>query len=248
MKQLSIWAHIHPWKARLVMIISWILLGLLAYLAGTGLKNSGIQLPESLPVVLIVLFLLPVLFYPFRRMKKRIGGILFYRWQKSCDFLLAISSFGLIFYAAHQPGSLFRNGSFLYAATTAPVSLPKDSSAKVYLSIKTFSQKMYGEDGKLLKWKERKKMLKEQVKALKKSDLTKSEKTILIILSALVAAGLLLLVTGLACSLSCNGSGGAAVLVGIGGIGLTVFLLIFVIRKINGRKKMKNKEEVPSTE
>jgi hypothetical protein len=55
-------------------------------------------------------------------------------------------------------------------------------------------------------------------------------------LSVAVALGLLYLIAALACNLSCAGSDIAAVIVGVGGAGLVIFLLIVVIRKILGRK------------
>ena len=106
---------------------------------------------------------------------------------------------------------------------------------------------MKDENGKMLKWKERKKMLKEQVKEIKKANnLSNGEKALLVILSVLVAAGLLYLVAALSCSLSCSGSDAAAVLVGVGGIALVIFLLIIAFRAIYGRKKKKKKVAEPS--
>ena len=55
----------------------------------------------------------------------------------------------------------------------------------------------------------------------------------------IVAVGLLSLVASIACSLSCNGLDAAAVLVGIGGTALVVWLLMFVIRRIDGKKRKK---------
>jgi hypothetical protein len=58
-------------------------------------------------------------------------------------------------------------------------------------------------------------------------------------LSVVVAIGLIYLVAALACSLSCNGSDAAALIVGIGGAALVAFLLIIAIRAITGKKKKK---------
>ncbi|HRF20009.1 MAG TPA: hypothetical protein PK977_17655, partial [Chitinophagaceae bacterium] len=62
--------------------------------------------------------------------------------------------------------------------------LPKDSSAKTYKSIREFSASIKDKEGKLLKWKERKKLLKEQVRSIKKADnLSKGDKAGLIVLA-----------------------------------------------------------------
>lgn len=97
-------------------------------------------------------------------------------------------------------------------------------------------------NGKQLSWKERKKLLKAQVRAIKKADdLSNGAKVALIFLSALVALGLLFLVAALACDLSCSGSGAAAVLVGLAGTALIALLLVVVIRAILGKKRKKPK-------
>ncbi len=249
MKHLSIWAHRHHWPARFLMTTVWITLFFLAIISGASLMKQNILLSPAVFSTLVVVFLLVVLFYPFRQQRKTIKASLYYRWQKSCDFLLAFCSFGMVLFAANQPGILFQQNGSLYAATTSPVSLPKDSSAKKFLPIKEFSKKMYDADGKLLKWKEQKNMLKQQVKAIKSSPgMSKAGKTMLTILAVLAALGLLLLVTALACNLACNGSGAAAVLVGAAGAGLVVFLLVLTIRAIYGKKKRKKiNEEIKQT-
>jgi hypothetical protein len=133
--------------------------------------------------------------------------------------------------------------STLGAVIPANSTLPDDSTVKTYKSFTAFSESLKDETGKSLKWKEKKKLLKEQVKGIQKAaDLSPEGKIALIILSVLVALGLILLVAALACSLSCGGSSGAAILVGLGGTGLVILLLTLAIKGINGKKK---KEEKP---
>lgn len=243
MKQLSVWARNHKWKARIVMVIAWLILTALAIIIGTTLVGLNIELPSTVLLITVALFLAAIFYYPSRSQKSFYGADLFYKKQKSCDLLLAVCSFCMILYATNKPGTLFQRYGNLYAATIFEPSVLKDSTSKTYRSIKDFSASMKNEDGKMLKWKERKKLLKQQVKAIKRSgDMTRGEKTLLTVLSVLVALGLLLLVATLACNLSCNGSGAAAVIVGIGGAGLVVFLLVLALRGIQGKKK-KRKEQ-----
>ena len=244
MRRLSVWARCHRRQARFLMIIAWITLIMLTIFFGNSLNKRHIQLSTGVFTGSTVIFLLAVLLYTFRPQRNRINASLFYRWPKSCDFLLALSSFGLMLYAANQPGTLFQRYGSLYAAVVSPVSMPKDSSAKKYLPVKEFSEKMYTADGKMLKWKERKKLLKQQIKAIRQaSEPSKADKTLLIILSVLAALGLLLLVTSLACNLSCNWHNAAAVLVGAAGTGLVIFLFILAIRAINGKNKKKKLQQ-----
>ena len=97
---------------------------------------------------------------------------------------------------------------------------------------------MKDENGKMLKWKERKKLLKEQIRGIKKTnELSKGEKVALTILAVLAALGLLFLVASLACNLSCSGSDAAAVIVGLGGGALVIVLLVVAIRAIYNKKR-----------
>jgi hypothetical protein len=101
---------------------------------------------------------------------------------------------------------------------------------------------MKDETGKPLKWKEKKKLLKEQIRAIKKDkDVSNAGKVALIILSVAVALGLLYLIAVLACDLSCSGSEGAATVLMIGGAGLVVFLFILALGAILGKKKRQKK-------
>lgn len=238
MKQLSHWARINQWKARIIITIAWILLTILAIFIGVTLTKMDIGLTDHFLVPICISFFCAVLFYPFRWQKKQTGPRSFYRRQKGCDLLLAISSFGMILYAGNRPGELFRHYGNLHATEILPSSQPADSQAISYKSIKDFSASMKDKDGKMLKWKERKKLLKQQVRAIKKAPGTSQvEKAMLVFLACLAAIGLLYLVAALACSLSCNGSEVAAFFVGIGGTALVIFLLILLIRGIYGKKK-----------
>lgn len=150
--------------------------------------------------------------------------------------MLVASTFCMVVYFGNQPDKIFRSSTPLSAA--APSSFPKDSTIKSYKTIETFRASMKDETGKTLKWKEKKKLLKEQIRAIKKdTEMSKGAKVALIVLSVLVAIGLFYLVAALACNLSCGGSEGAASLVLIGGSALIIFFLIIAIRAIVGRKK-----------
>lgn len=83
--------------------------------------------------------------------------------------------------------------------------------------------------------KELRKLIKELRTEMKKAKATTGQVigTILVVLGAI---GLLLLVAGLACSLSCNGSGALALLVGIGGTVGVIMLMIWAMKKINRKK------------
>ena len=166
--------------------------------------------------------------------------------QKTCDILLAGSTYLMIVYLDNHKEILFRYTLPFNRAMASNIILPKDSTVKTYKSIAAFSASMKDANGNYLKWKERKKLLKEQVRAIKNSkDPSNGGKAVLIILSVLVALLLIGLIASLACSIACGGSDALAVIVVLGGTALVIWLLIRVIRNIN-RKKIKEPEKAPS--
>ena len=238
MRNISVWAKTHQWPARIIIILSFLLLTVTGIITGLLLKDITVTVPAFALIALIITYGLAGIFYPKKTEKRRFSTTGFYRRQKTGDFLLAASTFGMIVCISNNSNPAATYFPFLQAATNAKSTLPGDSTVKNYKSFLNFSASMKNEEGKMLKWKERKKMLKEQVKGIKRStDLSKGEKTALIILSVLVALGLIYLVTALACNLSCNGAEGAAILVGIGGTAVVIFLLVLAIRGITGKKK-----------
>ena len=244
MKKISIWAKDHKWSARFLIIASFIVLNALAILTGVLLSSIGISVPLTVMLLFAGAYCAAFIVYPSRSLRrKKLTAAKFYVRQKSCDLILAGSTFFMIVYMANHPDRLFQYGPAINAAVASNSSLPGDSTVKTYKSIAAFTASMKDEKGNLLKWKERKKLLKEQVKAIKNADEpSKGGKIALIILSVLVAIGLISLIAALACSLSCGGSDVAAVIVGLGGTALVIWLLINMIRNINGKKKKKIKE------
>lgn len=239
MRKLSSWANHHKTQARIIIILSFVLLTGLGIATGVLLKDVGVSISSIAILVTIVAYIIGVIAYPSKTLKgKKLNASVFYLRQKSCDLLLAASTFCMIVCLSNQPEKVFNYSTPLNAAIPASILFPKDSTLKTYKTIEAFKASLKDETGKSLKWKEKKKLLKEQIRGIKKSDeMSKGAKLALIILSVAVASGLFYLVMVLACNLSCNGSEGAAALVAIGGVGLVVFLLLIAIRAIVGRKK-----------
>lgn len=247
MKKLSFWARNHKIAARFIIVVSQILLAATGIFTGILLKSLGFSFSSITLIVLIIAFAICFIFYPVKN--KRSKSLSFYIKQKSFHLALATVSFLLVVFAGNRPNTLLLANSDVSA--TVPVKPPADSASHKYKSIKDFSASMKDGNGKTLKWKERKKLLKAQVKAIRKSsDLSKGEKTTLVILSVLVAIGLLFLVAAISCNLSCSGYDGAAALVGLGGGVLVILLLIVAIRAIykkERKKRLKKAEEQKKT-
>jgi len=245
MKKISFWAKDHKWASRILIIVSIALLNVIGIITGILLNNLNVVIPVFIFYLILIIYLASFIVYPAKANKRRTSFKTFYGWQKTCDFILSASAFVMIICITNGSPAIkiFKN---LYAAT--PVSVPSDSATKSYKSIKEFSASLKDASGKSLPWKEKKKLLKEQVRGIKKAnDMSQGGKIALIILSALVATALLTLIAAAACDLSCSGSDAAALIVGVGGTALIVFLLIIAIRAITGKKKRKtDKQSLPT--
>jgi len=236
MKQLSFWAKTHKHTARLLIIFCYVLLNLLGWQVGQLLNQSDVLLSEPLLAVLVILYLLGIALYPAKQLREKWGLNKYYYRQKTVDFLLISSTFGMIVYVVNHTGPVTFVDN-VYSAVSNKTSPPEDSMRK-YKSIMEFAAAMKDKNGMLLKWNVRKKILKQQLHDIKKApELSGTGRTFLTILFLLLAVGLELGVLSLSCSLSCSGSEGAALIVGIGGTALVIFLAAISIRALQKQKQ-----------
>lgn len=242
MLKISTWAIHHKWPARLLIAAGSILLNSIGFITGLLFRDIHLIFSPAIAVASLLIAVPALIFYPGKRLKQRMINpalfhIVYYARQKTCDFILLFSSFCMIAYLSNHSETLLFNswGAKAAVASAGNTVVAKDTSLH---SLKEFSGMIKDKQGQLLKWKERKKLLKEQTKAIRHSDnLSKGEKIFLIIVSVFIAVGLTLLMAALVCTLACNGSAALAVLVLVGGAALIAFLLSFSIKKIAGKRK-----------
>ena len=160
MKRISFWARNHKWPARIIIVVSFILLNVLGIFTGIFLDKLGISISSTTLLVFVSVFLVGFAFYPSKAAKNKKNATIFYINQKSYDFILAASTFCMIVYIGNKPETLFQQYQPLNATVMTEPYLLKDSSSKNYKSISDFNKTMKDENGKILKWKERKKLLK----------------------------------------------------------------------------------------
>ena len=236
MRNISLWARGHIMLTRCFIGLLYIVLTLLGLFLGDLVFSANIALPVLFIYGPFALFLTGLILYPVKERKHSYKN--YYFQQKSADLLLAVSSFLLVVYGGNALNKTsYTNLSGAYATTFSITSNPLvNTSTSIHpkeetkaTSKKPFSKKELKKKLKS-KWKEFRKYYKES---------TKGEKTALIILSVIIAAGLLLLLAGLSCELSCSGAEGAAIAVGILGTGLIIFLLVRVIQRINRGPRVK---------
>ncbi len=240
MKKISLWASKHPWQSRFLIVLIYLALNFIGLVAGDVLFSSHLIIPADSIYVTSIIFLLAILLYPQKKNKHRYTN--FYKRQKLTDFILASTSFLLIISFGNHYNTThpLTNSPFhsLYAIANSPVPatvLP----FKHFTKEKPVIKKKKG-------IKNLKQKLRDNIRLLRKEykSSTNGEKTALIVLAILVAAGLLLLLAALACNISCAGSEGAAVVVALLGTGLIIFLLVRVIKRL---KRGKAKEEISAT-
>lgn len=244
--QLSFWAKKHKWTSRCIIVSAFIIMNALGIITGILFNSLHVTVSSLFLVLSILVFLLAWLIFPSKGEKRNtVEKNRSYILQKTCDFVLIVCTFVLfVFFGNHQTSPV--NYVVLSASATNTFSLPKDSS-NTYKSIDEFKKMMTDENGKTLKWKERKKLLKKQIKAIKKADdMSDGGKVLLIILCVLLALVLAYGVAALACSLSCSGAEGAAVVVAILGLAGVILLTVFLIRGIVRRSKKDKTRDVKS--
>lgn len=245
-KQLSFWAKKHKWASRFIIVLSFITMNVLGIITGYLFNSLDVTFSSLVLFSTILIFLFAWFQYPSRKktttaFEKGRSYII----QKTCDLALIGSTFILfVFFGNRQTSPL---NYFVVTSSANTFSIPKDSS-KTYKSPDEFKKMMSDKNGKPLKLKERKKLLKQQIKAIKKADdMSPGGKIALISLCILLALVLAYGVAALACSLSCSGAEGAAVVVAILGFGgvilLTVFLIRSIVRKARKDKSKEMKQE-----
>jgi hypothetical protein len=232
MRKLSLWAKRHTAQARIIIIISRILLIWIGYWLGTELSKSAIALSPLWIYFFISVFFVAGATYPVKMLSEN------YTKRKLYDLIIASCGFLMVLCFTSELNKPF------ITYQTAEASLPVNPSAYKYAEAKKLLEqfqkgektKFNAKEKRIIK-KEFNYQLVQYAKAKLKSDKTTGEQAALIILACIAAVGLLYLLAAIACSLSCNGSDAAAVIVGVLGTAAIIWGLIAIIRKINHQKK-----------
>jgi hypothetical protein len=205
----------------------------MAFYLGTALSGIGIRLPLSLLAGTMVLFLVTALIYPSREKQKQLSRKLSYLRQKSCDFVIATCSFVMIATLVNSNVSI--GGAPVYASNV--ITLVEPTAEEILASLKFRDKSTLTRQEKRILKREFNRQLKVYVVEKVKGNKDGAGKAGLIILTIIGALGLLYLVAALACTLSCNGSDVAAIIVGLLGLALIIWGTIALIRRITRGKK-----------
>ena len=203
----------------------------MGFVLGTELRALQVQLGNYFYLSLMLVYAFFYFYYPSLKQKVKLGKSYYYKKTILARAGLTTCIFLLIIYAGNRPEKL---QPFSLITSEAHAILPaKDSPSVKYWTASEFRAQMKDANGKKLKFKERKKLLRKQLINIQHSSESNGSKALLIALSVIIAIGAFFGILALSCSLACNDMGGLAALVLIGGTSLIVFGLIKVIKRIS---------------
>lgn len=240
MKRISFWAYHHKWTARVLIIFSLLILNCIGLFLGDALVVSKFIVPSLWIYAIAFLYIVGFVTYPSKNERSRDKN--FYNRRKVSDLLLLSTTFLLIIsFGNHY--ELQRNQSPFHFTYASASEVKANALSAHENSIFPSTKK---KPSLIKQWK---KKLKENIRTIRKEykEASSGEKAALIVLTLIVALALLFLVLNLSCSLSCSGSDGAALVVGLLGTALIVFLSVRVIKRISRGKSKKATSESQST-
>lgn len=241
MRNISVWASRHKWTARFIIVGSFFILNCIGLFLGDVLIASGTLISSIWIYLISFIFIAGFITYPSRKEKKAYKN--FYNRQKTSDLLLVSTTFLLIIcFGNHY--SLPKNQSPFAFTYVNAIELTRANTTTIHETFIDPSPKK--KTSIIKKWKQK---IRDNIRTIRREykDATPGERTALIVLSIIVALGLFFLVLSASCSLSCSGADGAALVVGLLGTGLIVFLLVRVIKRINRGEPKKPKTPEPQT-
>jgi hypothetical protein len=247
MKNISIWGKNNPWKARLIIAVAHFMLVAIAVLIGVWSYIDDVRITNGMMITVLLIFILTAFFYPIRGSRSMLFGASYHRRKKS-DALLLLSATFLLSGGVNQ---------FCFAPVYENVKTPvarqvvHRNTEAIRAQPSIYEKKATKESLRI-----QKKNLKHKVKVLKKEIRTEEPmgnnfllRLFLGMITLAAMFGFLVVISNLACQLSCAGMGGAAFLVSIGGLGLAIFLTIIIFRSIARlRQPYENKTAPPTNE
>ncbi|MEO5582200.1 MAG: hypothetical protein ABIR66_05885 [Saprospiraceae bacterium] len=228
MKSISRWAAKHTLQSRIIIVLGHVLLVLLAISFGLETSMIDIKISSWMTKGLGNLFFISYILYPW--FKTDHGFFKYsYRRQKAHDFILVLSYFLSIVCGLNQLIAAVPSESEYMVEARFIVyhhNPGKDASKGTALDYKT-------------KIKAFKKQLRVELLRLKRTLKAKNDKggvviikILLVLLSVVLALGLMYVIAALSCSVACSGSEGIAWVIIIVGWSAAIWLLIVALKAI----------------
>ena len=234
MLRLTHWAQARPNQARLLLVCLHILLVMVAIRMGLALDLAGVAVPAYAPVAAAVITAVGFLVYPYGQPVARVTWLR----RKIAEGTILTGSI-----AAIAMVSALVVATPLAVTTTSPGPASGGQFTSLVHPERTLSEplaKSQRRDQRL--WR---RALRAKVKQYLRTEQRKIDKwgaAVLIFFTVLLAAFLELVVLALACSISCNGAEGLAVVVGVLGTAGVVLLAVVAVGAI---LRAKNRSENP---
>ena len=146
MRKISAWAKAHKWPARIILVLSLLLLNITGILTGYLLKELAVIIPSSVLLLTILIYVWAILSYPARSTRPGYAPGRYYTKQKTRDFILAATAFILFVCISNNNKLVSASFLSLQAATDAH---PPDSQGRAYKPVWKFSASMKDENGKM---------------------------------------------------------------------------------------------------
>lgn len=232
MRILSLWAKGHILHARIIIILSHCLLILIACFLGEKLSQKGLALSPLWIYLLIAVYFTACALYPSQRHRDNFSK------RKLADLVVATSGFLLVLCMScqlNQPVPLSQTA--MANLPSAPPYYRYPEAQRLLDQFRSGERTHFNRKEKRIIKKEFNYQLLRYAKAKLTGDKEGSNDALAILMVCIVAAGLLVLLGGLACSLSCNGSEAAAVVVGVFGTVAIVAGAVILIRHISKKSK-----------
>jgi hypothetical protein len=196
------------------------LLNLTGLFLGDIFYESGIETGANTVYIITAVFLAGFVFYPLKGEKSRFLSN--YAFRKTFDFILIFSTFLLVISFGSGSEAFSGNSNNAHAST-----------------VETETEESPGKNKR--KKKDLRKKITDNLRVIQKlyKQGSRTEKGILIALTILVAALAFYILLAWSCSISCSGLYSSAIIVGILGTGIIIFITIRVIRGINRKAAKK---------
>lgn len=236
MRTLSLWAKHHARTARTIIIIIHFLLAGLAFIVGTRLEQLGVYLSPSMMYITLLVFIVAAFCYPDKKNGPAKANT--YVRQKTLDFIIGVCSFIVMCCVTNNLSQPLPVAQPAYASTGigGTILSKKPTAQEILASLEHRDKSTLTRAEKRILKKEFNHQLLVYAKAKASGNDDEANTALLIILAVIGALGLVFLLLGLVCSISCGGSEAAAVLVAILGLAAIIWLFVFVVNKIHHRK------------
>ncbi|MCB0637544.1 MAG: hypothetical protein KDC54_13035 [Lewinella sp.] len=244
MRALTQWSHDHPWPARILITILHFTLALAAICLGVLLYGLDVWLPAGVKYGGIALFLLGTLLYPMRKAGFNVLACNYSNSRRMAGLLL-VASFIMICGGMNQRVQRVMAEAPTVEYQALPMVLHEGQSARELRRAERQERRELRRERQASR-----RALRSELRAIVKAmreESSNGQKVLLSILTILGALVLVYLLLALSCSIACSGAEGLAYIVFFAGLGLIIWGVVVVLRRIHGGQPPGRRPGLPTT-